>query len=160
MQENELLVKMILDAWNSQLGRTDKLFAELSDAQLEQEVAPGRNTGVYLLGHLAAVHDGMLPLLGFGEKEYPEMEAVFIRNPDKAGLPKPSIQELRARWKAANERLAGHFAKLNAAEWFQKHTAVSAEDFVKEPHRNRLNVLLSRTMHIGSHHSQLVFLKK
>jgi hypothetical protein len=102
----------------------------------------------------------MLPLLGFGEKQYPEMEAVFIRNPDKSGLPKPSIQELRTRWKAANDQLASHFAQLSTMDWFQKHTAVSAEDFEKEPHRNRLNVLLSRTIHIGSHHSQLIFLKQ
>ena len=57
---------MALDGWNSQIKRTNQLFDSLTDEQLANEVAPNRNTGVYLLGHLAAVHDGMLALLGLG----------------------------------------------------------------------------------------------
>jgi len=41
-----------------------------------------------------------------------------------------------------------------------KHTSVSEEDFAKEPHRNRLNVLTTRTTHLASHYGQLIFLKK
>lgn len=42
----------------------------------------------------------------------------------------------------------------------QKHSAVSEEDFAKEPHRNKLNLLLNRTNHLSYHHGQLVFLKE
>ena len=55
----------------------------LSDEHLAAETAPGANRGIYLLGHLAAVSDGLLPLLGFGEKLYPQLEEVFLTNPDK-----------------------------------------------------------------------------
>ena len=157
---NELFVKMALDAWYLQINRCTKFFDALSDEQLTQEVSPDRNSGVYLLGHLVAVHDGIFPLLGFGEKSYPELENIFIKNPDKSGLEKPSIQSLRQAWINTNEKLASHFDKMTSAQWFEKHTAVSEEDFAKEPHRNKLNVLLNRTNHLSSHMGQLIFLKK
>jgi hypothetical protein len=159
MNSNELTVKMSLDGWNGYLNRTSKLFEELSDEQLQQEVSPGRNTGVYLLGHLVAVHDTMIALLGLGEKNYPQLEMPFIKSPDKSGLIFPPISELRTYWNETNQRLVEYFAALTAEDWFKKHTAINEEDFVKEPHRNRLNVLLSRTSHLASHYGQLLFLK-
>lgn len=151
---------MALDAWNVHINRTNKVLNELTDEQLANEVSPGRNTGVYLVGHLAAVHDAMLPLLGLGEKLYPQLEDVFITNPDKPGLEKPGTTDLRKYWLEVNKTLSQHFNQFTADEWFQKHTAVTLEDFVKEPHRNRLNVLLNRTNHLANHLGQLVFLKK
>src|SRR5690348_5317115 len=82
----ELFIKMAVDAWNTQTSRLTKLFDALSDEQLATATAPGRNTGVYLLGHLVAVTDGMLPLLGYGEKIYPQLEKPFITSPDGSGL--------------------------------------------------------------------------
>jgi DinB superfamily len=160
MNQQQLFIKMALDAWNGQVTRTDKLFNELTDEQLQNEVSPGRNTGVYLLGHLTAVHDSLFLLLGLGEKLYPELENIFIKNPDKSGLEKPAAKDLRNYWLEVNKKLSQHFNQYTADEWFQKHTAVSAEDFEKEPHRNRLNVLLSRTNHLAFHLGQLIFLKK
>ena len=158
--EQEVFIKIGLDAWNIYVERTNKLFESLTDEQLQQQVAPNRNTALYLLGHLTAVHDGMLPLLGFRDRLYPALQEVFIKNPDRSGLEKPAASLLRQYWKEVNEALAGHFSKLTSDEWFQKHDSVSAEDFLKEPHRNRLNVLVNRTNHLASHYGQLVFLKK
>ena len=56
----ELPVKMTLTAWNAQNASFNKLLSELNDEQLNTEIAPGKNTGTYLLGHLVAVSDGML----------------------------------------------------------------------------------------------------
>ncbi len=150
---------MALDAWNTQINRTNKLFASLTDEQLTTEVAPDRNSGTYLLGHLAAVHDAMLPLLRFGQKLRPELEEVFIKNPDKSGLETPPVAELRKYWTQVNEALSAAFGKLTAAEWFERHSAISEEDFTKEPHRNRLNLVMNRTAHLANHLGQLTFLK-
>jgi hypothetical protein len=46
------------------------------------------------------------------------------------------------------------FSKLSVADWLQKHGAVSEEDFLLEPHRNRFTVLLGRTTHIAYHLGQ------
>ena len=158
--QNELMIKMVVDAWNGQLARATKLFSELTDEQLQNETAPGRNTGTYLSGHLVAVHDALFPLLGTGQKLYPSLEEVFIKNPDKSGLEKPSIKDLRNYWDEVNKEMQKQFDQFTVDEWLQKHTTVSAEDFLKEPHRNRLNVLISRTNHLAYHLGQLAYLKK
>jgi len=157
--EKQLAVKMAIDLWNSRLKATDELINSLTDEQLQKEVSQGRNRGIYLLGHLTAVHDAMLPLLGFEKPLYPELAETFLTKPDKTVAELPLAKDLRAYWKNVNSKLAEHYSKLKPEEWFEKHTAVSAEDFAKEPHRNRLNVVMGRTVHLSSHLGQLVFLK-
>ena len=156
--DNDIFVKMALDAWQGQVKSTDSLFNKLSDEQLMQEVSPSRNRGIYLLGHLIAVHDMMLPLLFLGEAEYPQLHAVFIESPDKAVADLPPISELRAQWAAQIEKISTLFAGLTADEWFTRHASISPEDFATQPHRNRLNVVLVRTIHLSNHRGQLEFL--
>ncbi len=159
MDKLDLSIKLIISEWQKQNGRVDKLIATLSDEQLAAETAPKRNSGIYLLGHLAAVSDGMLPLLGFGAKLHPELEAVFLSNPDKSGLEKPSLDTLKAYWKEINATLTKHINEMKADDWFTRHTAVSEEDFAKEPHRNKLNIVINRTTHQSYHLGQLTYLK-
>jgi hypothetical protein len=155
----ELFIKMVLSAWDTHIARISKLLDELSDETLAAPVAPGRNTGTYILGHLVAVHDGMLPVLGLGDKLYPQLEPIFLTNPENADTAKPSLQELRQYWIAVNTKLSQQIATMPADEWFNRHTVVSEADFAKEPHRNKLNILINRTNHLSYHWGQLVFFK-
>ena len=50
MQQQELMVKNVLDTWNSNISRVDNLLGSLTDEQLQNEVSPGRNRGTYLVG--------------------------------------------------------------------------------------------------------------
>lgn len=157
--EKEIAVKVVLDGWNARIKQADEIFNKLTDEQLQKEVAPGRNRAIYLLGHLTAVHDHMLPLLDFEKAQYPNLDEPFLTKPDKAVAQLPTAQELRAAWKNTNEKLAAHYAKLKTDDWFTRHTSVSPEDFVKEPHRNKLNIVLGRTGHLASHIGQLALIK-
>ena len=121
VNQQQLFIKMALDPWNTQVARADKLFNTLSDEQLQEEVATGRNTGVYLLGHLIAVHDALFPLLGLGEKLYPQLEETFIKSPDKSGFEKPIIKDLKHYWSEVHNKLSQHFNQMTPEEWFQKH---------------------------------------
>jgi hypothetical protein len=153
--QSNLLVRMTLMAWDAQNNYLNKLISSLTDEQLAKEIAPGKNTGVYLLGHLIAVSDGMLPLLGFGDRLFPEMEEVFIKNPDKSGQVFLSVPELKQRLEEVNTKLNNHFRSAEVNGWLSRHEAVSSEDFVKEPHRNKLNVVINRTGHMAYHIGQL-----
>ena len=153
--QNNLLVKMILMAWDAQNNYLNNLISSLTDEQLKKEIAPGKNTGVYLLGHLIAVSDGMLPLLGFGDRLFPEMEEVFVKNPDRSGQVFPPVTELKQRLEVVNTKLDGHFRSTEVDGWLSRHTAVSPNDFVKEPHRNKLNVVINRTGHMAYHIGQM-----
>lgn len=160
VEQKELFVQMALTSWNDTLSKAGKLFDSLTDAELEQHVAPNRNTGKYLLGHLVAIHDAMLPLLGLGDKLYPELEQPFVRSPESAQPYGPGIQKLKGYWTKVNQTLSFKFDDMSTEEWFGRHNSVSPEDFMKEPHRNKLNVLLSRTNHLNYHRGQLIFLQK
>ncbi|HEY1040172.1 MAG TPA: DinB family protein [Bacteroidia bacterium] len=160
MEATPLIIKSVLDAWNSRLEAANKMFNSLTDEDLQKETSPGRNRGLYLLGHLAVVHDKMLPLLNFEPQLYPHLEEAFLSKPDRSVSEIPSTRELRTVWENVNTKLASHFNKLSTDEWLQKHSAVSEEDFAKEPHRNRLNVLIGRTNHMQYHIGQVALLNK
>ena len=159
MGNDPIAVQIVLEAFKSNLKRTTKLLNELSDKDLLQEIVLFKNTGHYVFGHLAAVHDGMIALLGLGESFYPELAEVFIKNPDKSELLKPSIVQLRIQWDEIHRALIDKLESLTEAQWFEKHTAVSDEDFVREPHRNNLNVVVGRGNHLAYHFGQLILLK-
>ncbi len=156
----ELFIKMVMDAWHTSLKRTEDLLNNLSDDALKKETATGRNTGVYLLGHLAAVHDRMMALLGIGEPLRPDLFEKFVSEAENKNQPTSSIPDLKAYWKDVHASLNEKLNRLTPEEWFQKHTSVSEEDFAKELHRNRLNVVITRTNHLDYHRGQLIYLKE
>ena len=160
IQSRTIFIRMVLDAWNSYNGRVKNLLNTLSDEQLLSETAPGRNRGIYLIGHLIAVSDGLFPILGFGERLYPELDKDFLENPDKPGLETLSINKLKEYWDNVNTKLAGHINQMPEDEWFNRHNKVSESDFIKEPHRNKLNIIINRTNHTSYHLGQLVYLDK
>jgi len=159
MNTTQLMLKMIFDRWYASIKSCDTLLNSLTDEQLQKEIAPNKNRGVYLLGHLIAVHDDMLILLNMGDKLYPQLHKTFIDSPDKSVKEIPSAKELRSCWSKQCEVMKQKFESLKADEWLEKHTAVSAEDFSKEPHRNKLNIIITRTSHLQYHMGQLVLLK-
>ena len=156
---DSIFVKMVLSAWQTQNARVDQLLGKLTDEQLSAETAPGRNTGIYLLGHFAATNDRLLALLDVGERLHPELDEIFLDSPDKSGKQMPSIDELKKYWMEINDKLTSHFNKMQPAGWFMKHAAISEEDFAKEPHRNKLSVLITRAIHQGYHLGQMNYLR-
>lgn len=153
MTSDQLLVASSVLAWKTQLERAGKLFANLDDGQLLAEIAPGKNRLVYLWGHLIAVHDAMLPLLGLGPRLHPELDALFLTAADRSATELPNAEELKRLWNEVNAHLAGIDA-FTPADWAAKHSAVSEEDFAINPLRNRLALLLNRTSHVAYHLGQ------
>ena len=155
MTPQQLSVNVALHAWRLVVERADKVFSNLTEDQLLKEVAPGKNRLIYLWGHLTAVHDAMFPILGLGSRLHPELDAIFVSNPDKTTARLPSAAELKKYWDEVNTKLLSQFATLSADEWLQRHRAMSDEDYAKDPTRNRLAVLLSRTNHASYHLGQM-----
>jgi hypothetical protein len=156
--DKELFIKIVFSNWELQINRFNSLLNKLSDEELLLHTAPGRNTGVYLLGHIAAVNDGIFTFLGLGERLNPAMDEIFLHNPDNSGIEKPSIPVIREYWNKVSILLAQKISQMQPDEWFTRHTAVSEEDFAKEPHRNKLNIIINRTNHLSYHSGQLAYL--
>lgn len=68
------------------------LLVSLTDEQGLQELVPGKNRGIYLVGHLLAHHDNLNTLLGLGR--HPELDEAFMHHPEHSGLPMPAVRTL------------------------------------------------------------------
>jgi hypothetical protein len=147
-------VALGLKVWKAQIERADKLFGSLSSEEVQREIAPGKNRLLYLWGHLTAIHDAMLPLLGLGERLHVEFDTAFVSNPDKSQAATPSHEQVRQAWNAVNGELRKGFEEMSWSDWLQRHAAVPEEDFAKDASRNRFAVLLSRTNHLSYHLGQ------
>ncbi len=156
MTTEGLLIDSALRYWKLNVDRAHAFFSGLSEEQLLREIAPGKNRLIYLWGHLTAINDAMIPLLGLGERLHPELDPIFVKNPDRAITNTLSGEELKRIWDETNQLLWMAFSTLSPSDWVQKHTAISDEDFLREPHRNRLSVLLSRAGHISYHLGQAI----
>jgi hypothetical protein len=160
MENEGTFVALGLKTWKAQIERADKLFGSLSSEEVLREIATGRNRLLYLWGHLTAIHDAMLPLLGLRERLHPEFDVAFVSNPDKSLAGIPSHEEVHRAWNVVNAELWKGFEKMSWSDWVQRHSAVSEEDFVKDASRNRFSILLSRTNHLSYHLGQAVLALK
>ena len=159
MTNEEVLAVTVLNSWKLVIGRFDQGLTNRTEEQLQKQISPGKNRLFYLLGHLTAVHDRMLPMLGIGERLHPELDDAYITNPDRA-LPDPvSAPDLKKAWTEVNTRLTAAFEGFSVTEWLQKHGSVSEEDFAKDPNRNKLNIVINRTNHQSYHLGQMTYLK-
>jgi len=160
MTNEELYLAVALNGWKGNIERANKIFSGLSEEELLKEIAPGKNRLIYVWGHLTAVHDAMLLLLKIGKRLHPEFDVAFISNPDKTQAEIPPVELVRRAWREINDSLLEGFASFSPRDWLKKHAAVSEEDFVKEPMRNRLAILLSRTNHLSYHLGQVALRPK
>ena len=156
---DELFVTTVVASWKQIVHRLDERLASLDDEQLQKRVAPNKNRLFYLLGHLTVVHDRMLPLLGIGERLHPELEEAYLTNPDQTISDPLSAADLKKAWSEVNAAITSAVEKFAVDDWLKKHTAVSNEDFSKNPTRNRLAVFLNRTNHASFHTGQIALAK-
>ncbi len=159
MNNTRVLVEGALHAWKTNVDRNSKFFLALSEDQLQEEIAPGRNRAVYLFGHHTAINDMLLPLLRVGPRLHPELDTMFVVNPDGAKPITVSTSELKLFWAEVNETLWREMNKLSPEEWLERHGSVSEEEFAREPYRNRHAVLLSRTSHLAYHFGQAILIR-
>ncbi len=100
------LIDSAVRNWRSNVDRAGNLFGNLPQEQLLQEVAPGKNRLIYLWGHLTAFSDALIPLLGFGDRIHPELDLMFVSNPDRTV---PTIllgEDLKIIWQNGAYRLS------------------------------------------------------
>ncbi len=156
MSNEAMFVDLGLRNWRAGIDRADKFFGGQSEEDLQRALAPGKNRLIYIWGHLTAVNDALLPLLGFGPRLHPELDGMFIKNPDRSVETILSGADVKRCWTEINESLSKHFQALTPAQWLERHTSVSEADFAREPHRNRFNVLLNRMGHLTEHLGQAI----
>lgn len=151
-------LEICLLQWETYNRRMQKVLDELKESQYHKPIVPGGNTPSWLMGHLVDTDDKLLELFGIRQRLFPDLSTIYHheRGTNQTGHLEKAI--LIERWKKILEELNNAFRTMNEAQWMGRHQAVSEEDFKKEPHRNKLNVMLSRVGHKASHLGQIAML--
>ncbi len=158
MTPDEVLIPAAISSWEQAVSRVGTLCLSCTEEQLLVEVAPGKNRIIYLWGHLTAIHDAMFNVLRLGERLHLELDAVFIAPPDRS-MPLPTSAGIARCWESIHTELRLRFTALSPNDWLERHGNVSAEEFERNPTRNRLAVLLNRTNHASYHLGQMMLAK-
>jgi hypothetical protein len=137
-----------------------KSFDALTDENYFKQIVPNGNTPSWIMGHLVDTDDRLLELFGIRDRLFPELSTIYHHERGVNQTNHLSKSELMTKWKSISEELGNAFKSWSEADWLSRHMAVSEEDFKKEPHRNRLNVMLSRVEHKASHLGQIAMLPK
>ena len=106
MASDEVLIQTAIASWEQVIKRFSTLCVSCSEEQLL--VAPGKNRISYLWGHLTAVNDAMFSVLRLGERLHPELDAVFIAQPDRS-VPLPTSTEIAKCWEDVHTELLSRF---------------------------------------------------
>src|SRR5258705_12143114 len=144
-----------LRAWKLVITQLDQMFSSMNDEELRREVAPGRNRVFYLMGHLTAIHDRLLPMLSLGERLHPVLDDDFLTNADRVTADRVAPEAVRLAWSEVNARLTAAMAALTPEDWLKKHNAISDEDFANNSLRNRLSLMSTTTTHAGFRTGQI-----
>jgi len=146
--------------WTAYNSRMQKMMDAISEQNLNSPITPNGNSPSWLFGHLADTDDKLLELFGIRERMFPELEKIYHHERGTNQKGHLSKEELSIKWKAITAELDKAFKSWGERDWLSKHTAVTDEDFKKEPQRNKLNVLLSRVSHKASHLGQVAMQPK
>lgn len=141
--------------WDAYNRRMQKTFDTISEENFNKSIVPGGNSPSWLMGHLADTDDALLELFGIRNRMFPELAKVYHHERGSNQSGHLSKEELNKKWKAIVAELDSAFKSMSESDWLARHMAVSEEDFRKEPHRNKLNVMLSRVTHKASHLGQI-----
>ncbi len=147
INQEQLIVKTALKSWDTTIGRISQLLENLSEEQLTKEIAPDKNRGIYIIGHLLATHDALNEILGIGERARRDLDGAFVQNSDNPKSQAISVSTLKTHWNDVHQNLSNRFQEMPAGAWLQRHEAMTDEDFTTDPARNKLAVLMNRTNH-------------
>lgn len=153
-------IEICLLQWTTYNMRMQKIIDSIGEQNFNSPVSPNGNSPSWLFGHLADTDDKLLELFGIRSRLYPELEKIYHHERGINQTGHLSKQDLNAKWKAISAELDRAFKSWSESDWMSKHTAVTEDDFKKEPHRNRLNVMLSRVGHKASHLGQVAMQPK
>jgi len=148
-------LEICLLQWDVYNRRMQKTFEAISDENFVKPIVNGGNSPSWLLGHLADTDDALLELFGIRSRMFPELAKIYHHERGTNQTGHLSREELNTKWKAIIAELDRTFKSMSESDWHGRHMVVSEDDFKKEPHRNKLNVMLSRVTHKASHLGQI-----
>lgn len=146
---SKLLTKQYVDS----AGWADWIISSLSEDDLKKEIAPGRNHGVWLLGHLITCEDDFALFMGKGEITYPAYHDMFAEETKPLPFENyPPVSEMREKWKEMLKKNKKIYDELRDEELHEAQAQLKGEnDFCK----TKEDVAVHWQLHLMYHAGQL-----
>lgn len=122
------LATAFYEQWKIYTNWINGHLSKLSDEQLKHTIAPGKNHGVWLLGHLIESEDDLCKYLGKGPMLFPQYEALFGQGSTLRSVEEyPPISQLRSEWQQILERNDTLLSQIKDEEWNEPHALLTPE---------------------------------
>lgn len=151
------IIKRFAEQYDSMADWVGMNIAPLSDEEFRWELSPGKNHGVWLLGHLITSDDDFSLFMGRGEMLYPEYPAIFGEGSKLQPVENyPDVSLLKEQWKNVVRKNKKVYAELKDAELDERHGLIkSDEDFEKDFFKTKFGVITHWQLHQMYHAGQL-----
>lgn len=149
-----ILSKQFEKQYDMMLEWVDGFLNSLSDDDFKTELAPGKNHGVWLFGHIIVCDDDFSVYMGKGELLYPEIAEVFAQGSKLMPVEKyPPVKELKDQWKKVCEKNKKIYSELIDKELSEPHAMV--KDFETDYFKTKERVVIAWQFHQVYHAGQL-----
>lgn len=140
--------KMLINDW------IDGLLKSFKDEDYLIEISPGKNHGVFILGHLVASDDDFSLYMGKGDFLFPEYQDMFASgSPLKPASEYPTVKEILEKWKAVCDKNEKIYQELTDAELSEYHEL--CKDPEKDWFKTKARVVQAWQLHQNYHAGQL-----
>ncbi|MDZ4713123.1 MAG: DinB family protein [bacterium] len=129
----------------------------LTDDEYRMELSPGRNHGVWLLGHLIVSDDDLSTFLGKGPLLYPQYAEMFGQK-SKLSVPEnyPAVSVLKECWEKVCEKNKKIYSGLTDNELNEPHALI--ENIQTDYFKTKDRVIIAWHFHQLYHTGQLAVL--
>jgi len=141
--------------YSDSIGWVNWILQSLSKEDFESEIAPGKNHGVWIFGHLIACEDDFVLFIGKGKIEYPEYQTMFAEGSKLLPVENyPSVSELKEKWNKLVSRNKKIYDELNDDELNEPQAQIEVNDFWK----TKEDIAVHWQHHVMYHAGQLALL--
>ena len=126
------MIDPLLHTWNLNLGYAERLVADLSEASMTLQPAPGMNHPAWVLGHLACTADMLGEMLGVQRVCPADWPALFDWNssPTSEAGRYPIKTELLEALSEAHEAIAAAVQQVPEARWHEATPLEAVRSFL------------------------------
>jgi hypothetical protein len=153
--------KLFYEQWKNMIFWVDMYLNSISDETLKQEITPGGNHGIWILGHLIASEDDLAEYIGNGEIMFPEYKEIFRKGGKILTAESyPSATQLRGDWRKVLEKNEKLYASLTDEELSSPHNRVLDDNIENDFFKTRERCISFWHFHQVHHAGQLALLKR
>ncbi|MEO8665859.1 MAG: DinB family protein [Ignavibacteria bacterium] len=149
-----ILVKKFLEQYIVMIEWVNLYINALTDKDFEMELSPGKNHGVWILGHMIASDDDFSLMMGKGELLFPEYQELFGQGSKLQPVKNyPAVEQLRKQWNDLFEKNKKIYEDLKDADFNQppENTTDANKDFFN----TKAKVIMAWQLHQMYHGGQL-----